>query len=58
MQKARTRRASGVTVDAFWTQLLAPFVLFAMLLVAWPIKRWVELKLKDGPLKRLLLRSW
>lgn len=45
-------------VDAFWTQLLAPFVLFAMLLVAWPIKRWVELKLKDGPLKRLLLRSW
>lgn len=45
-------------MDAFLTQLLAPFVLFAMLLVAWPIKRWVQLKMKDGRLKRLLLRSW
>jgi hypothetical protein len=47
-----------VNVDAFWTQLLAPFVLFAMLLAAWPIKRWVQLKMKDGKLKQLLLRSW
>lgn len=44
--------------DAFWRQFAAPFILFAMLLVAWPVKRWVQLKMKDGRLKRLLLKRW
>jgi hypothetical protein len=44
--------------DRFWAQLLAPFVLLVMLLIAWPIKRWIQLKMKDGKLKRLLLTSW
>lgn len=37
---------------------LAPFMLFLMLLVAWPIKRLVQLKMKDGRLKRFLLFRW
>jgi hypothetical protein len=38
--------------------MAAPFFLFAMLLVAWPIKRWVQIKMKDGKLKRFLLFRW
>lgn len=45
-------------MEMFLRQLLSPFVLFAMLLVAWPIKRWVQLKMKDGFMKRLLLTRW
>ena len=45
-------------MSAFWSQLLAPFVLFAMLLIAWPFKRAVELYMKDGRLKRFLLYRW
>ena len=45
-------------MDKFLAMALAPFMLFAMLLVAWPIKRWVQTKMKDGPLKRLLLTRW
>lgn len=45
-------------MERFLSQALAPFVLFAMLLVAWPIKRWVELRMKDGKLKRFLLFRW
>lgn len=42
----------------FFGMALAPFMLFGMLLVAWPIKRLIELKMKDGKLKRLLLTRW
>lgn len=45
-------------MDKFYAMALAPFVLFAFLLVAWPIKRLVQLKMRDGRLKRLLLARW
>lgn len=45
-------------MSSFFGMALAPFMLFLMLLVAWPIKRLVQLKLKDSRLKRFLLLSW
>ncbi len=45
-------------MDKFYAALLAPFMLFGMLLLAWPIKRWVQTRMKDGKLKRFLLISW
>lgn len=42
-------------MDDFWARLVGPFVLFAMLLVAWPFKRAIQLKMRPGKLKRLLL---
>ncbi len=45
-------------MDRFYVMALAPFGLFAMLLVAWPIKRWVQTRMKDGRLRRLLLTRW
>jgi len=45
-------------MDRFLAALLAPFFLLVMLLIAWPIKRWVQTRMKDGWLKRLLLISW
>lgn len=44
--------------SSFWGMALAPFMLFLMLLVAWPFKRLVQRKMKDGRLKRLLLLRW
>lgn len=44
-------------MSAFWGQLLAPFLLFAMLLIARPFKRAAE-RMKDGRLKRALLWRW
>ena len=44
--------------DAFWAQLLAPFMLFVMLLIAWPIKKLVWKYMKDGKLKRMLFTRW
>lgn len=44
-------------MDVFWAQAAAPFFLFLMLLVAWPVKRFVQRR-KDSWLKRLLLISW
>lgn len=46
----------GVDVDQFWYQAAAPFGLFVMLLIAWPFKRAIQVYMKDGRLKRLLLR--
>jgi len=43
-------------MDQFWVQLAAPFMLFLMLLVAWPFKRAIQLYMKDTWLKRVLLR--
>lgn len=45
-------------MDRFWAMAGAPFALFVMLLIAWPIKRWVQLRMKDGKLKRFLLTRW
>jgi hypothetical protein len=45
-------------MEKLYSMALAPFVLFAMLLVAWPIKRLMQLKMKDSWLKRLLLTRW
>jgi hypothetical protein len=45
-------------MESFWGQALAPFMLFLFLLIAWPFKRLVELKMRDGWLKRLLLLRW
>lgn len=42
-------------MEKFLTAALAPFALFVMLLVAWPVKRWLQLNMRDGWLKRLLL---
>lgn len=42
-------------MDKFLTAALAPFALFVMLLIAWPIKRWLQLHMREGRLKRLLL---
>lgn len=42
-------------MDTFWAQLVTPFVLFAMLLIAWPFKRAVQRHMRDGKLKRFLL---
>lgn len=41
----------------FWAMLLKPFVLLACLVIGYPITYYVKYKLKDGPLKRLLLRK-
>lgn len=41
--------------SAFWGQALAPFMAFLMLLIAQPFKRFVQKRLRDGRLKRLLL---
>lgn len=41
-------------MSAFWGQAIAPFLLFAMLLVARPFKRAAQ-RMKDGKLKRFLL---
>ena len=42
-------------MDKFLTAALAPFGLFVMLLIAWPIKRLLQLHMREGRLKRLLL---
>ena len=42
-------------MEVFWVQLAKPFVLMVMLLIAWPFKRAIQLYMKDGKLKRLLL---
>lgn len=42
-------------MDKFLTAALAPFGLFVMLLIAWPVKRWLQLNMREGRLKRLLL---
>lgn len=45
-------------METFLAVLLSKFVLFGMLLIAWPIKRAVQRYMKDGKLKRFLLISW
>lgn len=45
-------------MDKLYVMALAPFMLFGFLLIAWPLKRLVQLKMKDGWLKRLLLTRW
>ncbi len=42
-------------MDAMLDAAFRPFALFAMLLVAWPIKRAIQLYMRDGRLKRALL---
>lgn len=44
--------------EKFWVMAAWPFVAFVMLLIAWPIKRWVQVRMKDGWLKRFLLIRW
>jgi hypothetical protein len=62
MKKARSDVPAGFQGESmessFWGMALAPFMLFLFLLIAWPIKRLVQLKMKDGPLKRFLLIRW
>jgi hypothetical protein len=45
-------------METFLGQALAPFVLFVMLLIAWPIKKLVWKYLPDGKLKRFLFIRW
>jgi hypothetical protein len=45
-------------MDRFWAALIAPFMLFALLLVIRPFTRWVARKLPDGWLKRILFIRW
>lgn len=45
-------------MEKFWAQLAAPFILFVMLLIAWPIKRLLWRYLPDGKLKRILFIRW
>lgn len=45
-------------MDKFFAALVTPFMLAACLLIAWPIKRWVQTRMKDGPLRRFLLIRW
>lgn len=40
----------------FLAMALKPFVLLAMLCIAWPFKRAVQKWMPDGKLKRALLR--
>ena len=41
----------------YWAALLYPLVLLTLsLFVLNPVKRWITNKMKDGKLKRLLLR--
>lgn len=42
--------------SSFWGMALAPFMAMLFLAMAWPFKRLVQRKMKDGRLKRLLLR--
>lgn len=44
-------------VATFWAVFASKFILFGMLLVAWPIKRAVQ-RMPDSRLKRFLLISW
>lgn len=48
----------GQRMTMFLAMLAKPFILFAMLMAAWPIKRLIEKKMPDGRLKRILLFSW
>lgn len=44
-------------MEMFWAQLIKPFLaLFVLAFIAWPIKRLVELKMREGWLKRALLK--
>ncbi len=54
--KKPTEGRADVMSDGFWRQLLAPFMLLAMLVIAYPIKRLVWRLLPDGWLKSLLFR--
>ena len=42
-------------MDRFLGMMGAPFILMGMLLIAWPIKRWLQLHMRESWLKRLLL---
>lgn len=42
--------------QVFWTMLLKPLVLLVLLSAAYPFRILVMRKMKDGKLKRLLLR--
>jgi len=45
--------------DKLYAQALAPWMLLVILVcVGWPVKRLIERKMKDGKLKRLLLKRW
>lgn len=44
--------------EKFWVMAAMPFVLYVMLLIAWPFKRLLQVKMKEGRLKRLLLTRW
>lgn len=44
-------------METFSRFVLAPFVCFGMLLIAYPFKRAV-LRMKDGRIKRFLLIRW
>lgn len=43
-------------MTAFLTALIKPYFVFGCLLIAWPIKRWLQRNMKDGWLKELLLK--
>jgi hypothetical protein len=44
--------------DRALAQLATPFVLFAMLLIAYPFKWAITKYMRDGKLKRFLLFRW
>lgn len=44
-------------MNAFFVAAAAPFMLFLLLLIAYPFKQYVK-KMKDCKLKRFLLISW
>jgi hypothetical protein len=45
-------------MTSFLVAAAIPFVLAGMLAIAWPFKRAIQLHLKDGWLKRILLFRW
>lgn len=50
--------AAGMEIERFIGQFLAPFVLLFILAAARPLVRWVERRLPEGKLKRILFLTW
>ncbi|MDO9313405.1 MAG: hypothetical protein Q7T97_02530 [Burkholderiaceae bacterium] len=44
-------------MEMFFVMLLKPFLLLGFLVIGYPITYYVRHKMKDGRLKRLLLRK-
>lgn len=57
MKKPAQGGLGGYVDDTmFWAMLIKPFAAVAVLVAIYPIKRAIQVYMKDGKLKRLLLR--